>query len=78
MQQRRQQLSVSRLLPEPNMAKDWIQGAVKHSGAMTAAAKSEGVSNSSYESEHQHDSGKAGDWARLAIVLKGLKHAGPR
>ena len=39
---------------------------------MTAAAKSEGVSNSEYEKEHKHDSGKAGMRAREAITLKGL------
>jgi hypothetical protein len=57
------------------MAKDWIAGAIKKPGAMTTAAKREGVSNSKYESEHKHDSGKSGDRARLAIVLKGLRNA---
>ncbi len=55
--------------------KKWIQGAVKHPGAMTASAKREGVSNSEYEQEHKHDSGKAGQRARLALVFKGLKNA---
>lgn len=54
---------------------NWIKGAIKHPGAMTAAAKKEGVSNSTYEQEHKHDSGKAGARARLALVLKGLKGA---
>lgn len=57
------------------MAKHWIAGAIKHPGAMTAAAKREGVSNSKYESEHKNDAGKSGDRARLAIVLKGLRSA---
>lgn len=57
------------------MAKNWIQGAVKKPGAMTAAAKREGVSNSAYISEHQHDSGKAGQRARFAAVMKGLHKA---
>jgi len=54
------------------MAKNWIAGAIKHPGAMTAAAKREGVSNSTYEQEHKGDSGKAGERARLALTLKGL------
>lgn len=57
------------------MAKHWIQGAIKHPGAMTAAAKREGVSNSAYEQEHKEDSGKAGSRARLALSLKGLAQA---
>lgn len=54
------------------MAKNWISGAIKHPGAMTAAAKREGVSNSAYEQEHKGDSSKAGERARLALTLKGL------
>ena len=57
------------------MAKNWIAGAIKHPGAMTATAKKEGVSNSAYEQEHKHDSGKAGQRARLALSLKGLHAA---
>ena len=52
------------------MAKKWIANAIKKPGAMTAAAKREGVSNSKYEQEHKHDSGKAGKRARLALTLK--------
>lgn len=54
---------------------NWIKGAIKHPGAMTAAAKKEGVSNSSYEQEHKGDSGTSGKRARLALVLKGLRKA---
>jgi hypothetical protein len=50
----------------------WIKTAIKHPGAMTEAAKREGVSNSEYEKEHEHDSGKAGERARLAETLKGM------
>jgi len=57
------------------MAEKFIQKAIKHPGAMTAAAKREGVSNSEYEREHEHDSGKAGERARLALTLKGLHRA---
>jgi len=40
--------------------------------AMTAAAKREGVSNSSYEQEHKGDSGKAGKRAaRIGHVKMG-------
>jgi hypothetical protein len=53
-------------------AKHFIQKAIKHPGAMTAAAKREGVSNSAYEQEHAHDSGKAGQRARFAMILKGF------
>jgi len=52
------------------MAKKWIQKAIKHPGAMTAAAKKEGVSNSKYEQEHKGDGGTSGRRARLAITLK--------
>ncbi len=52
---------------------NWIAGAIKHPGAMTKAAASEGVSNAKYEQEHKHDSGKAGSRARLALSLKHLK-----
>ena len=54
------------------MAK-WIAKAIKHPGAMTAAAKREGVSNSKYEQEHKNDSGTAGKRSRLAITLKHMK-----
>lgn len=59
------------------MAKDWISSAIKKPGAMTAAAKREGVSNSEYEQSHKDDSGKSGKRARLALVLKGLNKAKP-
>lgn len=43
-------------------------------GAMTAAAKREGVSNSEYEKEHEDDSGVAGKRARLAETMKSWHH----
>ena len=52
--------------------KNWIAGAIKHPGAMTKAAKAEGETNSEYEKEHEHDSGKAGKRARLALTLAKL------
>lgn len=54
---------------------NWIKGAIAKPGAMTAAAKREGVSNAAYEQQHKHDAGKAGQRARFALVLKGLKGA---
>jgi hypothetical protein len=45
---------------------------------MTEAAKREGVSNSEYIQEHKHDSGKAGQRARLAETLKGMHHKSAR
>lgn len=55
------------------MAKHWIQGAIKHPGAMTAAAKREGLSNSEYEQKHKGDSGTSGKRARLALALKHMR-----
>lgn len=55
--------------------KKWIKQAIKHPGALTEAAKREGVSNSAYEEEHEHDSGKAGERSRLAMSLKHMSHA---
>lgn len=55
------------------MAKKWIAGAIKHPGAMSAAAKREGVSNAKYEQEHKDDSGTSGKRARLALTLKKFK-----
>ncbi len=57
------------------MSKHFIAGALKHPGALTAAAKREGVSNSEYEREHAHDPGKAGDRSRFALELKGFHAA---
>lgn len=55
------------------MAKNWINGAIKHPGAMTKAAHKAGQSNSQYEQSHKGDAGKAGQRARLAIVLKKMR-----
>jgi hypothetical protein len=48
----------------------WIAGAIKHPGALTRKAKAAGESNSEFEQDHKHDSGKTGDEARLALTLK--------
>jgi len=52
--------------------KNWIASAIKHPGAMTAKAKTEGVSNKTFEQEHKEESGVAGKEARLAITLSGM------
>jgi hypothetical protein len=52
---------------------NWIAGAIKHPGALTAAAKRAGETNAEYEQKHKHDSGKAGRRARLALTLKKMK-----
>ena len=51
---------------------NWIAGAIKHPGALTKKAKSAGETNSEYEQQHKHDSGKTGKQARLALTLKSL------
>jgi hypothetical protein len=53
--------------------KNWIANAIKHPGAETAAAKKAGMSVQAYAQKHQHDSGKAGKRARLALTLKHMK-----
>lgn len=58
--------------------KKWIKAAISHPGAMTEAAKREGISNSEYIAEHKHDSGKSGQRARLAETLKGMHHGKKR
>lgn len=54
--------------------KKWMQDLHIKKGAMTAAAKREGVSNAEYEQEHKSDSGKAGKRARLALAFKKADH----
>lgn len=54
--------------------KKWIQNAIKKPGAMTAAAKHEGVSNSKYIQEHEHDSGTSGKRARFAKILSHVRN----
>lgn len=51
---------------------DFIQGAIKHPGAATAAAKAEGLTVRQWAMKHQHDSGVTGNRARLALTLEGM------
>lgn len=48
----------------------WMSSAVKRPGAMTAAAKREGISNAEYEQKHKGDKGHSGQMARLALAFK--------
>lgn len=54
--------------------KKWIQSAIKHPGASTAAAHREGISVGEWATEHEHDSGTTGKRARLAKTLRGMRH----
>ena len=58
------------------MAKHWMQGVAKNmkKGAMTAAAKREGISNAEYEQKHKGDKGKSGKRARLALAFAKARH----
>ena len=54
--------------------KKWIQGAIKHPGALRRAASKSGMSTSAYAHKHASDSGTTGKRARLAITLMGMHH----
>ena len=59
-------------LPKRQHPKHWIQGAIKHPGALTAEASKEGETPMEFAAEHKHDSGKTGARSRFALVLRGL------
>jgi len=50
--------------------KRWIQGAIKHPGSLTRAAKSAGMTTQAYAQAHRKSPGALGKRARLAITLK--------
>lgn len=52
--------------------KKWIQGAIKHPGALTKKAKKAGESPMAYAAKHKGDKGTTGKQARLAITLRKL------
>lgn len=60
------------------MSKNWIQGAIKHPGALTKKAKKAGESPMEFAGEHKGSKGTTGKQARLALVLKGLHKASPK
>lgn len=51
----------------------FIQKAIKHPGALTAKAKSAGLTPLAFARKHQHDKGKTGAQSRLALTLKRLR-----
>lgn len=56
------------------MARNWIQGAIKHKGVFKSAAEKAGKSTAEFAKEHEHDSGTLGNRARLAETLMGMHH----
>ena len=57
------------------MSRHWIEGAIRHPGALSRQAQAAGQSPMAYARAHEHDSGKTGQRARLALALK---HMGRR
>lgn len=55
------------------MAKNWIQGAIKYPGALTAKAKRAGKSVHAYAEQMKHAPGTTGKQARLALTLERLR-----
>lgn len=53
-------------------AKNWIKGAIKHPGALKAAAKKSGKSTMAFAREHVKSPGKVGQRSRLAMTLRGF------
>jgi hypothetical protein len=49
------------------MSKNFIQGAIKRPGALTAKAKAAGQSVLEFARAHEHDSGQTGDQARFYL-----------
>ena len=60
------------------MAKKWIQGAIKHPGSFSKAAKKAGMSTRAYAEAHKGDKGTLGRRARLALTLMGMHHSKPK
>lgn len=59
-----------RYVDQNNLEEDnWIQGAVKHPGALTKKAKAAHMGTQAFAKKHQHDSGKTGQQSRLAMTL---------
>lgn len=58
--------------------KNFIKGAIKHPGALTAQAKSAGESPMEFAEEHKHSSGTTGRRARLALTLRKMHHGGKK
>jgi len=54
---------------------NWIQGAIKHPGALTRKAHAAGESPHQFAEAHKHASGTTGRQARLALTLSRMHHA---
>lgn len=54
--------------------KDFIQGAIKHPGALTRKASAAGESPMQFARQHKHASGSTGNESRFALILAGLPH----
>ncbi len=52
---------------------NWIQGAIKHPGVFSAAAKRAGMSTAAFAQRHKNDPGTLGRRARLAITLMKMR-----
>ena len=50
--------------------KKWIQGAIKHRGALQAKAKAAGEGTMEYAEEKKSAPGRTGKQARLALTLR--------
>jgi hypothetical protein len=58
---------------------DFIKGAIKRPGALSAAARAAGMSVSAYATKHQHDKGVTGDEARFYLnVLAKVNRGGDK
>lgn len=53
---------------------NFIKGAIKHPGALTAQAKKAGESPMAFAKSHEHAPGKTGKRARLAELLMSFHH----
>lgn len=54
--------------------KKWIQTAIRHPGALKAAAKRAGETTREYAEAHKGASGVEGRRSRLALTLMGMHH----
>ncbi|MGE5151987.1 MAG: hypothetical protein ACM3II_17870 [Rhodospirillaceae bacterium] len=54
----------------PQMAKKWMQKAVRHPGALTAKAHAAGESPMEFARSHAHAPGQTGRQARFALIAQ--------
>ena len=60
------------------MAKNFIQAAIKHPGALTMKAKAAGMSIDAYAHAHEHDPGQTGKQARFYLYVLAKSSRGRR